>query len=116
LWHAGRPIYQLYDQDKEFNGPHALVDLYDLLPANREVAKSRAQWNKVRIVARGKKVQHWLNNKKVLEYTRGSEEFREAVAQSKFEYHERFGEAAQGSILLQDHGEASPSDISGSKS
>ncbi|MCL3779362.1 DUF1080 domain-containing protein [Prolixibacteraceae bacterium JC049] len=60
-------------------------------------------WNKVRIVARGKKVQHWLNGKKVLEYKRGSDVFKEAVAKSKFRDIPNFGELEEGHILLQDH-------------
>jgi hypothetical protein len=96
--------YQLYDHDAEIKGPHALADLYDLLPAQERPAKPRGKWNRVRIVARGNQVQHWLNNKKVLEFERGSEQYRAAVAKSKFKDRDRFGEAKQGHILLQDHG------------
>jgi hypothetical protein len=96
--------YQLYDHDAEIKGPHALADLYDLLPAQERPAKPRGKWNRVRIVAQGNRVQHWLNNKKVLEFERGSEQYRAAVAKSKFKDRDKFGEAKQGHILLQDHG------------
>ena len=96
--------YQLYDHDKEVKGPHALADLYDLLPATERPAKGRGKWNWVRIVAKGKNVEHWLNNKKVLSFERGSEAFRAAVANSKFKNREGFGEAEKGPIILQDHG------------
>lgn len=96
--------YQLYDHDAELKGVHALADLYDLLPAKDRPAKPRGQWNRVRIVAKGNSVQHWLNNTKVLEFERGSAAFRAAVAKSKFKDIESFGEAKQGHILLQDHG------------
>ena len=96
--------YQLYDHDKEIKGSHALADLYDLLPATERPARKRGRWNRVRIVAQGKHVEHWLNGKKVLEFERGSEQFRAAVAKSKFKDRDRFGEAEKGHILLQDHG------------
>lgn len=96
--------YQLFDHDAEVKGPHAVGDLYDILPATEKAGRPRGRWNTVRIVARGKTVQHWLNNKKVLEYERGSEAFRAAVANSKFKDRDKFGEAQQGPILLQDHG------------
>jgi hypothetical protein len=96
--------YQLYDHDAEVSDLHALADLYDLLPAKERSAKPRGKWNRAKIVAKGNTVQHWLNNKKVLEFERGSETFRAAVAKSKFKNRGRFGEAEQGHILLQDHG------------
>lgn len=96
--------YQIYDADVEVKSAGALADLYDILPAKERPAKPRGQWNTVRIVARGNHVEHWLNGKKVLEFERGSEQFRAAVAQSKFKDRDKFGEAKEGYILLQDHG------------
>ena len=96
--------YQLYDHDKDVKGSHALADLYDLLPAKERSARPRGRWNRVRIVAQGNHVEHWLNGKKVLEFERGSEQFRAAVAKSKFKNRDKFGEAERGHILLQDHG------------
>ncbi|MCP4262359.1 MAG: DUF1080 domain-containing protein [Planctomycetes bacterium] len=96
--------YQIYDHDAEVKGPHALADLYDILPAKERPAKPRGRWNKVRIVSRGNLIEHWINGKKVLQFERGSEQFRDAVAKSKFKNRDKFGEAKQGYILLQDHG------------
>jgi hypothetical protein len=96
--------YQIYDHDAKVKGPHALADLYDILPAKERPAKPRGKWNKVRIVSKGNLVEHWINGKKVLQFVRGSQQFRNAIAKSKFKNREKFGEAEQGYILMQDHG------------
>ena len=96
--------YQIYDHDAKVTGPHALADLYDILPAKERPAKPRGKWNKVRIVSRGNQVEHWINGKKVLQFVRGGEQFRNAVAKSKFKDRDKFGELKKGYILLQDHG------------
>ncbi len=64
-------------------------------------------WQHARIVARADgTVEHWLNGVKVLEFKRGSDDYRAHVAASKFKSTPGFGEAQKGRILLQDHGDA----------
>ena len=57
-----------------------------------------------RIEVNGKKATHYLNGVKVLEVTRGSDSFKEHIAQSKFNKAVGFGDVDDGYILLQDHG------------
>ena len=81
-----------------------LASLYEIYPATNKSPKPLGEWNHSRIVVQGNQVEHWLNGIKVLEYERGSDDFREKVAESKFKEFEDFGEAPEGHILIQDHG------------
>jgi hypothetical protein len=87
------------------NGDRTLGSLYDLIPASGyKLPNYIGEWNHALIIARGKHVEHWLNGQKILEYDRGSDEFRKLVAESKFHNVKDFGEWPNGHILLQEHG------------
>jgi hypothetical protein len=118
---SGAPLgleYQILDDDKHpdakqgVDGNRTLASLYDLYPraklmTNVGIAPKVDAWQHARIVARADgHVEHWLNGVKVLEFQRGSNDYRARVAASKFRATPGFGEAPKGRIMLQDHGDA----------
>lgn len=118
---SGAPLgleYQILDDERHpdakqgRDGNRTLASLYDVYPratlmTNVGVAPRVGAWQHARIVVRADgHVEHWLNGVKVLEFQRGSNDFREKVAASKFKATPGFGEAKKGRILLQDHGDA----------
>lgn len=94
------------DAKKGREGNRTIGSLYDVMTAAPDkTINPVGEWNCARIVATdGKHIEHWLNGQKVLEYERGSEDFRKLVGNSKFNKFENFGEWADGHILLQEHG------------
>lgn len=99
------------DAKKGVAGNRTVGSLYDLIPARNlsvpgqsKIFKGVKAWNRAKIISRNGKVEHWLNNVKVVEYDRFSQIFEALVAYSKYKDYENFGRSAEGHILLQDHG------------
>ncbi len=94
-------------------GNRTVGSLYDLITAgnlsrpntSNKTFKGIGKWNTARIVSKDRKVEHWLNNEKVVEYDRYSQMFEALVNYSKYRQWKDFGRWPEGSILLQDHGD-----------
>jgi hypothetical protein len=102
--------YQIIDDKlgEDINkASHRCGSLYDIFSPDESKKKVNPpdQWNTIRVVAKGKNVEHWMNGILILKYTRGDKAFTDAVAKSKFSKTvPAFGTVEKGHILLQYHG------------
>ncbi len=92
------------DANAGISGTHTLAALYDLIPPQPKRDNGPDQWNRATIIVKGNHVEHWLNGQKTVEYERGNDAWRALVAKSKYKVWPNFGEAEEGHILLQEHG------------
>ncbi|MDX1476581.1 MAG: family 16 glycoside hydrolase [Saprospiraceae bacterium] len=107
-WQTG-PEFQILDNachpDARYP-THRAGDLYDMLECKYVTVKPAGEWNRVRLIKRDGKVEHWLNGIKVVEYEMYNDAWDQMVAESKFRDMPGFGKARRGHIALQDHGDA----------
>lgn len=59
------------------------------------------QWNHLKVSAVGNKVVHWLNDRKVVEYEIGSEDWKNRLSRSALKAYPELGSGARGFIGLQ---------------
>lgn len=78
---------------------------YALHAPAEDVTRPAGEWNQVRIVVRGARVEHWMNGVRIVEYELWTDEWRAAVAATKFAEWPGYGMAEAGHIGLQDHGD-----------
>jgi hypothetical protein len=106
-WETG-PEMQVLDNDEHADGKDPKTSAgsnYGLYAPFHDVTVPVGYFNRVRIVARGNHIEHWLNGEKVVEYELGSDDWRQRVTGSKFEAWPRYGTVPRGRIVLQDHGD-----------
>ncbi len=102
------------DAKKGVAGNRTLGSLYDLIKAepvhySPNMPYKRVTyygWNRARIVVKDRIVEHFVNGIKIVEYERGTQQWKALVNYSKYKDWPNFGENEEGHILLQDHGDA----------
>jgi hypothetical protein len=104
--------YQILDDKQHpdaiegIGGNRTLASLYDLIAPLPKRDYGAGHWNRATIIVNGNHVEHWLNGQKTVEYERGNDTWRALVAKSKYKIYPNFGEANDGHLLLQEHGNA----------
>ncbi|RRQ48504.1 DUF1080 domain-containing protein [Maribacter algicola] len=79
--------------------------LYDLIkPVNKEL-KPIGNFNRAKLIHNNGHVEHWLNGKKIIDFTMDSPEMRELLGQSKFKENPEFHSDKEGHIMFQHHGQ-----------
>jgi hypothetical protein len=109
-WQTG-PEIQVQD-NKDGHDPQLAGWLYQLYQPEIDKAtgkpidatKPAGEWNKLTILITPEKCVHTMNGVKYVEYVKGSKDWDQRVAKSKFGKMERFGKPTKGYISLQDHG------------
>ena len=85
-------------------GKTAGGSLYDAFAPTANALKPATEWNTFKIVASGKRIEHWVNGKKVVDVEIGSDAWNKAIEQSKWKDNKLFASRPAGHIALQDHG------------
>ncbi len=103
------PEYQIID---DFNHPevknhaHEIASTASLYlvytPVNKKLLPS-GSWNSGKIIVNGTHIEHWLNGVKVVSCERGTKDFRDRMAATKFNVYNKYGELPGGHIMLTDH-------------
>ena len=103
--------FQILDDEKHPDaklgvmGNRKLASLYDLIPAPDDKPFRKGEFNTAMVIVKGNHVEHWLNGTKILEYDRNNMMWKALVNYSKYRNWPNFGNAEEGYILLQDHGD-----------
>jgi len=82
------------------------ASLYGVVVARNKELRPLGEFNSSRIVVQGKRVEHWLNGQKVVDYELGSEGFESLMKKSRYAQLPGYGKKLPTPILLQDHGHA----------
>lgn len=101
-WQTG-PEIQIQD-NVDGHDPQLSGWLYQFYAADKDATNPAGEWNTLRILITPEKCAHWMNGEKYVDYVKGSKEWNEKLAASKFSKFPKFGVATEGHLCLQDHG------------
>ncbi|MGE0608554.1 MAG: SUMF1/EgtB/PvdO family nonheme iron enzyme [Pirellulales bacterium] len=99
------PEYQIVDNQGHPNGNRpetSAGSVFSLYAPSEDATKPAGEWNQARIVVCGAEVEHWLNGKRIVSYTLGSEDWKQRAAkQPQFANNPQYGAVGPGRIVLQ---------------
>lgn len=101
-WKTG-PELQIQD-NVDGKDPQKAGWLYQLYAAKTDATNPAGEWNTVHVIITPDKCVHYMNGTKYVEYVKGSKDWDEKVAASKFSKFPKFGKPTKGHINFQDHG------------
>lgn len=82
---------------------HRAGAYYDMIAPDHDTTQPVGYWNRVHIIARGPKIEFWLNEKRTANFEQGSEQWQALYQQSKFTDRPAYGTLLKGHIGFQDH-------------
>jgi hypothetical protein len=94
-----------FDAQQPIHRAGASYDLFAVDSGSRGWARPAGQWNEFRIIAFGRRIAHFGNGRKLLEYEMGSPAWEKAYSESKYFAYPAFREVHPGAIYLEHHGE-----------
>jgi hypothetical protein len=104
IWKTA-PEYQIVDDDTQRDGKTPIIaagSIYGVVPPVSKDLKPAGEFNASRIIARGTKVEHWLNGVKILDADLADPEVRRLALEKYSD--PAWGQAASGHIVLQNLG------------
>jgi membrane dipeptidase len=107
IWKTA-PEMQVLDDARHTDGAlpsHRAGALYDIYAPKCNALKPAGEYNDARLVVRNGRVEHWLNDYRIVDYELDSADFRTRVAASKFRDQQEFAKVRRGRLGLQDHGD-----------
>lgn len=106
--YATGPEYQIIDADgykDKLKPTQVSAANYDMQPPSLITVKPAGEYNHARIIVNQGKVEHWLNDAKVVSYELWTPEWKNLVQKSKWKDFPGYGIGKKGHIALQDHGD-----------
>ncbi|MDB5048579.1 MAG: hypothetical protein JWO30_1650 [Fibrobacteres bacterium] len=95
---------RLHPDYESGTGIHSPGACYAMYPPARPWIHPADQYNTFRVVVFNKRVAHFGNGVKLLEYEIGSSDWIERFQASKYQYFPLYGDVHAGKLFLQDHG------------
>lgn len=102
------PEYQIIDDEnypQELKPAQHTAANYDLHIPKEAQSNPAGTFNKGKIIVNKNSIEHWLNEKLIVSYEIGSDDWKQRVQDSKFAEMEGYAKATKGKIGLQDHGD-----------